>query len=90
MKKETEDFKPGSIVDRVKEELDRTIAAKRRLLEKNFINFRFDEFKANKISAFRQLEEFNQKKKRNLSISKNIENHHLNYGMWKSIEVYTP
>jgi hypothetical protein len=49
VKNETEDFKPGSIVDRVKEELDRTIAAKRRLLEKNFINFRFDEFKPDKL-----------------------------------------
>lgn len=37
--------KAGNIVDRVKDELHRTIQAKRKLLEKNFINFRFDEFK---------------------------------------------
>jgi len=29
----------------VKDELNKTIIAKRQLLEKNFINFRFDEFK---------------------------------------------
>jgi hypothetical protein len=41
----------------VKDELNRTIHAKRRLLEKNFINFRFDEFKKGQQKVVRQLEE---------------------------------
>ena len=38
-------IKPGHVIDRVKEELHKTIDAKRKLLERNFINFRFDEYK---------------------------------------------
>jgi hypothetical protein len=37
--------KPGSIVEKVKDELNKTVKAKRLLLERNFMNFRFDEFK---------------------------------------------
>lgn len=49
--------KPGNIVDRVKDELHKTVQAKRKLLEKNFINFRFDEFKKEQLRAKLQLEE---------------------------------
>ncbi len=37
--------KPGAVVERVKDELHKTIEAKRKLLERNFIHFRFDEYK---------------------------------------------
>ncbi|TNV73030.1 hypothetical protein FGO68_gene17551 [Halteria grandinella] len=81
-------FKAGSIVEKVKEELNKTINAKRRLLERNFINFRFDEFKKGQQQVVQQLEEI-EKKKRG-SPQKGIENHPIKNGMWKSIEVYTP
>jgi 3-dehydroquinate dehydratase len=55
-------FKAGSIVEKVKEELNKTINAKRRLLEKNFINFRFDEFKKGQQQVMNQLEELEKKK----------------------------
>ena len=38
-------LKPGHVVDKIKDELHKTVEAKRRLLERNFINFRFDEYK---------------------------------------------
>lgn len=53
----TIEHKAGNIVDRVKDELHRTVQAKRKLLEKNFINFRFDEFKKEQLRAKLQLEE---------------------------------
>ena len=37
--------KPGHVVEKIKDELHKTVEAKRRLLERNFINFRFDEYK---------------------------------------------
>lgn len=54
---EIKSYKPGHIVDRVKDELHRTVQAKRKLLEKNFINFRFDEFKKEQLKAKQLLEE---------------------------------
>ena len=54
---ETVEPKAGNIVERVKDELHRTVQAKRKLLEKNFINFRFDEFKKEQLMAKQQLEE---------------------------------
>ncbi len=42
--------KPGQIVEKVKDELHKTIEAKRKLLERNYINFRYDEFKELKAS----------------------------------------
>ena len=46
MFKAARELKPGMIVEKVKDELNKTVAAKRKLLERNFINFRFDEFKS--------------------------------------------
>ena len=37
--------RPGLVLDKIKEELHKTVEAKRKLLERNFINFRFDEYK---------------------------------------------
>lgn len=44
-------FKPGMILEKVKDELNKTVIAKRKLLERNFINFRFDEFKESQKSV---------------------------------------
>ena len=35
----------GDIVEMVKDELNHTVEAKKKLVEKNYVNFRFDEFK---------------------------------------------
>lgn len=84
-----ETFKPGSIVEKVKDELNKTIHAKRRLLERNFIHFRFDEFKKGKQQIVQELEEI-ERKKASKSPQKGMEGHPIKTGMWKSIEVYTP
>lgn len=49
--------KPGSIVDKVRDELNKTVKAKRLLLERNFMHFRFDEFKKQNQNPVQQLEE---------------------------------
>lgn len=59
-----EAFKPGSIIERVKDELEKTVTAKRKLLEKNFISFRFDEFKKQNEGVLMQVEAIERKKKR--------------------------
>ena len=35
----------GDIVEMVKDELNHTVEAKKKLVEKNYVNFRFNEFK---------------------------------------------
>jgi hypothetical protein len=55
-------IKPGCIVEKVKEELNKTVEAKRKLLEKNFINFRFDEYRRSLQKAKEELEELDRKR----------------------------
>jgi hypothetical protein len=89
---ETSEPKAGNIVDRVKDELHRTIQAKRKLLEKNFINFRFDEFKKEQLMAKLQLEE-DERERGNSGINPYMVptmTKGRDQGMWKSIQVYTP
>jgi hypothetical protein len=89
---ETIEPKAGNIVDRVKDELHRTIQAKRKLLEKNFINFRFDEFKKEQLMAKLQLEE-DERERGNSGINPYMiptMTKGRDQGMWKSIQVYTP
>ncbi len=84
--------KAGNIVDRVKDELHRTVQAKRKLLEKNFINFRFDEFKKEQLRAKLQLEEDERQMGNGSNPSYLMSNvmKGRDQGMWKSIQVYTP
>ncbi len=52
-------YRPGLVVEKIKDELHKTVEAKRKLLERNFINFRFDEYK--NPQAANQLEEIERK-----------------------------
>jgi hypothetical protein len=71
--------------------LHRTVQAKRKLLEKNFINFRFDEFKKEQMMAKLQLEENEIMNGGSFSSPYKIPNQKTrDQGMWKSIKVYTP
>lgn len=90
---ETLEPKAGNIVDRVKDELHRTVQAKRKLLEKNFINFRFDEFKREQLRAKQQLEEDERERGYTGGVNPYLIPTMMkgrDQGMWKSIQVYTP
>jgi hypothetical protein len=52
-------YRSGLVVEKIKDELHKTVEAKRKLLERNFINFRFDEYK--NPQAVNQLEEIERK-----------------------------
>ena len=90
---ETVEPKAGNIVERVKDELHRTVQAKRKLLEKNFINFRFDEFKKEQLMAKQQLEEDDRERAQYVGVNPYLIPTMMkgrDQGMWKSIQVYTP